>query len=445
MLTLPLSRIPEIPYLLKSFTDLDIYEYRTNGRKFFNKYFSSVPNVIDTLLATLRTRFGMMSPEFTNSIASDIHFELPSTMLNELRGFSEENNRTGILNGRKSSVGFKKNFSSVTLERYKFWNSYQLPFNSLPYNAWSPALPSEEKFINFSSPSLPSTEVAFSRSLGGNYPYEQFTIVVLTYKRENILLEFLTKLNGTKFLHKVIVVWNSPHFPTPDLKWPDIGVEIHVIIMRKNSLNNRFIPYDAIETEAVLSLDDDVSLSHVELLFGFRIWRENRDQIVGFPGRYHRWSEKLRTWAYVSGSCELSMILAGAAFFHKMYSYLYTYEMPRVIREHVSAKMNCEDIALNFLVSHVTRKPPIRVMKKSSFGCRNCKSSLHDRGSHYRERRNCLNLFAQIYGYIPLLHTQFWAEGLLPLKIFPQDVYNCSRPRDEIEHVQRATTVKYPV
>lgn len=39
---------------------------------------------------------------------------------------------------------------------------------------------------------------------------------------------------------------------------------------KKNSLNNRFIPYDAVETEAILSVDDDVYLRHDEIQFGFR-------------------------------------------------------------------------------------------------------------------------------------------------------------------------------
>jgi hypothetical protein len=43
-----------------------------------------------------------------------------------------------------------------------------------------------------------------------------------------------------------------------------------VIKTAKNSLNNRFLPYDAIETEAVLSLDDDAHLRHDEIMFGFR-------------------------------------------------------------------------------------------------------------------------------------------------------------------------------
>ena len=52
---------------------------------------------------------------------------------------------------------------------------------------------------------------------------------------------------------------------------------------------------------------------------GFRIWREARDRIVGFPGRYNAWDLNHNSWLYNSNySCELSMVLTGAAFFHKV-------------------------------------------------------------------------------------------------------------------------------
>lgn len=38
----------------------------------------------------------------------------------------------------------------------------------------------------------------------------------------------------------------------------------------KNSLNNRFLPWNEIETEAILSIDDDAHLRHDEIMFGFR-------------------------------------------------------------------------------------------------------------------------------------------------------------------------------
>jgi hypothetical protein len=45
---------------------------------------------------------------------------------------------------------------------------------------------------------------------------------------------------------------------------------LKVVKATRNSLNNRFLPYDAIETEAVLSVDDDTHLRHHEIVFGFR-------------------------------------------------------------------------------------------------------------------------------------------------------------------------------
>lgn len=58
----------------------------------------------------------------------------------------------------------------------------------------------------------------------------------------------------------------------------------------------------------------------------FRVWRESRDRVVGFPGRYHGWHAAEKAWHYnASHSCELSMVLTGAAFFHKVNTFYYYY------------------------------------------------------------------------------------------------------------------------
>ena len=59
--------------------------------------------------------------------------------------------------------------------------------------------------------------------------------------------------------------------------------------------------------------------THLSPRYCFRVWREERDRVVGFPGRFHAWDVKHHTWHYNSNySCELSMVLTGAAFFHKV-------------------------------------------------------------------------------------------------------------------------------
>lgn len=40
---------------------------------------------------------------------------------------------------------------------------------------------------------------------------------------------------------------------------------------------------------------------------------------------------------------------------------MYTTAMPGDIKEWVDEHMNCEDIAMNFLVANITRKAPIKV------------------------------------------------------------------------------------
>ena len=50
----------------------------------------------------------------------------------------------------------------------------------------------------------------------------------------------------------------------------------------------------------------------------------------------------------------ISMVLTGAAFYHKYYHYLFTSSLPGKMKEWVDEHMNCEDIAMNYLIANVT-------------------------------------------------------------------------------------------
>jgi len=95
-------------------------------------------------------------------------------------------------------------------------------------------MPSEAKFTGSSTGFRPiaggvgGSGKEFSESLGGNLPKEQFTVVMLTYEREQVLMNSLQRLYALPYLNKVVVVWNSPIAPAPSLNWPDIGVPIQV-------------------------------------------------------------------------------------------------------------------------------------------------------------------------------------------------------------------------
>lgn len=111
-------------------------------------------------------------------------------------------------------------------------------------------------------------------------------------------------------------------YSRPVIDFPKIAKPLKLIRTTANKLSNRFYPYEDIETEAILTIDDDiVMLTADELDFGFEVWREFPDRIVGFPSRTHVWDNITMRWRYESEwTNEISMVLTGAAFHHKVSS-----------------------------------------------------------------------------------------------------------------------------
>lgn len=55
-------------------------------------------------------------------------------------------------------------------------------------------------------------------------------------------------------------------------RWPKLSKPLKVIQTKENKLSNRFYPYDEIETETVLSIDDDIiMLTADEVEFAYEV------------------------------------------------------------------------------------------------------------------------------------------------------------------------------
>lgn len=65
----------------------------------------------------------------------------------------------------------------------------------------------------------------------------------------------------------------------------------HVLLFRRPTISQRFYPHPLIQTDAVLSLDEDAILNTDELDFAYRVWRDFPDRIVGYPARAHFWDD----------------------------------------------------------------------------------------------------------------------------------------------------------
>lgn len=291
-------------------------------------------------------------------------------------------------------------------------------------------------------------------------PMDKFTAVVYATSpvlTSSPLFRLLRNVAKSAFVHKIIVLWHCEIPPPPSRRWPaDLGVPVLVKTRNIKSVNARFVPYKEIETDAVFGLDEDAMLQTEEIDFAFSVWQEFPDRIVGYPARSHYWDEQRAVWRYSSKwSNDYSMVLTGAAIYHRYYNYLYTHYTSSLLTQRVEAVNNCHDILINFLVTHVTRRPPIKVTQRKQYkesapnnsgnvnGLNNFvdlaaaasngsnKLSMWAEQQHFLQRQTCMQEFVTIFGYMPLIKSQTRFDPLL----FKDPVSNLRKKYRKIESI----------
>lgn len=255
---------------------------------------------------------------------------------------------------------------------------------------------------------------------------EKFTVIIQTYNRTDVLLKLLNHYQAVPHLQKIIIVWNNIGEQTPLKLWNSLGPHPVQVVFKEqtsNQMRNRLQSFSEIDTDAVLMLDDDTLVSVPDISFAFSVWKQFPDQIVGFVPRKH---VSTPVGVYTYGSFELqdpetgggdrySMVLIGAAFFHRRYLQLFQ-EQPQAVHALVDETQNCDDIAMNFAVALYLRKhsKATRVNKPSGVfvkpvDLRNLEKDassgyqgMWHRPEHLLQRSYCLNRLTQIYGFMPL-------------------------------------------
>jgi glucuronyl/N-acetylglucosaminyl transferase EXT2 len=234
--------------------------------------------------------------------------------LNNLFDILKSFSQNKIIEMREQTVFIWKSYFSsmkaIAMTTLKIINERIFPNSAQPSEHWNKAHSS----ALYKEYALISPKLSSRQSFG-------FTAVILTYDRLESLYEVIRSVVKAVSCVKVLVIWNNQPKSPPQLnKWPNIRVPLQVIVTKENKLSNRFYPYDSIDTDAILAIDDDiVMLTPDELEFGYQVWREFPDRIVGFPSRVHRWDNKTSKWKYESEwTNDVSMVLTGAAFYHKV-------------------------------------------------------------------------------------------------------------------------------
>ncbi|KAK3087008.1 hypothetical protein FSP39_000266 [Pinctada imbricata] len=273
----------------------------------------------------------------------------------------------------------------------------------------------------------------------GTKPTNKFTAVI--YATSPVLLSsaplfrLIRTIAKSTNVHKILVVWHCDVAPPPAYQWPaDLGVPILVKTKIIKSVNARFYLYSELEMDAVFNFDEDTLVTTDEIDFAFSVWQEFPDRIVGFAARSHFWDESKNMWSYTSKyTNEYSMILTGASVYHKYYHYLYTNSIFNSAIQVVEQTQNCEDILMNFLVSHVTKLPPIKVTHRKIYResmqvSINRTTGMAD-AVKFRERQTCMSTFVNLFGHMPLIRSKARMDPLL----FKDPVSNLRKKYRQIE------------
>lgn len=121
--------------------------------------------------------------------------------------------------------------------------------------------------------------------------------------------------------------------------------------------------------------------------------------------------------------CRYSMVLIGAAFFHRQYLKLFQ-DQPQEVLSLIDQTQNCDDIALNFVVAlHVGKQSKASIRPSGVFvkpvDLRNLEKDassgyqgMWHRPEHLLQRSYCLNRLTHIYGVMPLRYSNLMVSQM---------------------------------
>ena len=214
---IPLTRINEIHYITSRISHNQLLEMRRIGRFYWESYFRSSFEILKTIITMLRYKLGHSPP-----VAPDYQPQRSKV-------FGKEDSPS-IIN------------VSLSAHQYQFWNRPPGPFYVYPYSpVVSPPPVSGSRYANMSINELRKlpphivqaagiTGPYFQNYLLGDVPEEYFTVVMLTYRREEVVRESIERLKGLDHLAKVILVWNDPDTSPYSMEWPNLPVPLEVTI-----------------------------------------------------------------------------------------------------------------------------------------------------------------------------------------------------------------------
>ncbi|KAI7553854.1 hypothetical protein KC331_g946 [Hortaea werneckii] len=264
--------------------------------------------------------------------------------------------------------------------------------------------------------------------LGPLRPYKEgFTIASPTYHRTEGLTEYLDNYatGDVPSLHKIILIWNNEEDAPGWLNKTLTKYQVPIVLERRarNSKNYRFQRTPAIETAAVLALDDDMVIKPRDVEYAFQSWqmyRYPRKRMVGYIRRRVSPQGDYRMSPSPEG---YSMVLTKSAFIHVDWMDLWWADTPimRDFRDYVDSRKlperypdlttGCEDIAMSYLYGHYAQTPPLWIAGAEFHDIGHSKlDGISTQEGHNDARQACVHHFREVFGKDSLINTQIHAS-----------------------------------
>ena len=179
---------------------------------------------------------------------------------------------------------------------------------------------------------------------------EPFTVVINTFKRRRLLQQAVAHYSTCPHVAEIRVVLSEQVTPpSRDDHDAHLYYGPHPELVKYDShpttsIQNRFHVGD-LQTSSVFNVDDDVRIPCSSLARGHAAWKANRDVLVGFSPRMHRWNPAKLQHEYICHGflgdfcfrrgLEFSIILTKAAFCKAEYLQMYDEAVPAQAQSYV--------------------------------------------------------------------------------------------------------------
>ncbi|KAL6075254.1 glycosyltransferase family protein 64 C3 [Balamuthia mandrillaris] len=252
------------------------------------------------------------------------------------------------------------------------------------------------------------------------------TLVMPVFSRIDSFTDRLQHYTGIhNVIGQILIVWNNLDQPPPlnsssftitssnsTLSFIFNGVPVTIKRMPRNSLNNRFLPFNELQNyDCVLHMDDDTDFPAEALTTELVAWMTHPRSMVNVRerGRSHAVEADTGRLFYSSThGAFVSIVLPSGLMLHKDYHAMYSDGSLQEARQLVDSFMNCEDILMNFVVANATGRPPVivDVSIRKALIRKLGKSGVSAKDDHYERRNTCIRLLGEMFGGIPLRYAE---------------------------------------